>query len=169
MDLVTSSRADEYRTISRSEAESLIDWRCSQIKALHVLRSHLIDLKGDNYEDDLCKVTPTSAFLRLTIADAGESDAAYTQCNVWSGDGPETVIDGSFFPDEQRSMLAQILHLAQGVAGKDNAADSQRFSFFVAAKDVDAIKLRIRDRINEFHQLNRNDLESLRIQAFTTV
>lgn len=146
----------------------MIDWRRMQIKALHATRNLLHVLKEEKQEDELCEVAvdaPALAVLAPEPADVCKEDASRLQWSVKLWDGSRVAIDVSFFSDTQQSILDQIFLRAYDAAEKKHAGRVSRPPFPVMARTIDAMKLRIRDRIDEFNQLNRDELEILRTLA----
>jgi hypothetical protein len=163
---IPSPVGEKHEAIKRWRLKSLIDWRHTQIKMLHTLRGHLIDLKGNMQGDDLCDITAVASAFIVTdsnSAEIDERDESQPQWSVTLWDGTQSAADVSFLSEEQQSLLAQILRLSKDAAGKDDAAGMLQSPLTISAKKIDAIKLGIRNRIDEFNQLNRDDLESLRI------
>jgi len=130
-------------TSTRPQLESLIERRRMQIKILYALRTHLSDLRGEKQDEEPCQVMP---FPLRTFAST-----------EWlNRDSP--MLDVSIFTQDEQALLAQMLH-----AEKSGEGEIAPAPLTIQAKKIDAMKMTIRDRIDELHQLNREDQESLRV------
>ena len=152
------------KSFTRWQLELLIDQRRMQVKALHMLHSHLSNIKENKLENGMYATncfSDTFEFLGTTCESMGEEEACQLQWKIKLWDGGQACINAELFPKDEQTLLLKILYGAKKQAEKNSDALAAS-STFVSAKKISTMKMRIRNIVDELTRLNQEDLASLR-------
>lgn len=121
-----------------ADLEILIEWRRTQIRALHMLRSLLLELGSDG---------TTAMQQRIAPPDGSADDPDVFHISLQ--DGSVVALDTRFFTPDERALLSRLRAICLASA--------------IATDQVNAMIRKIRHQIDDFNQCNRSDFETLRV------
>lgn len=134
-----NNRKDSIASLD-THLEILIEWRRTQIRALHILRSLLMELGSDG----------ASAIQQRIAAPDGSADDPDV-CHVSLQDGSTVELDTRLFATEERAWLSRLRAACPASS--------------IATDHINAMILKIRHQIDDFNQRNRSDFETLRVAS----